>query len=87
MRQLNAAQQGYGYMMGHHRDFLDCVKTRSTPIAPPEVAHRSTTTCHIANICLRLSRPVEWDPKTERFVDDPEADRMMARAQRSPWTL
>ncbi len=87
MRRLNAAQQGYGYMMGHHRDFLDCVKTRSAPIAPPEVAHRSTTTCHIANICLRLGRPVQWDPKAERFVDDPEADRMMARAMRSPWTL
>ena len=87
LRELNAAQQGYAYMMGHHRDFLDCVKTRATPIAPPEVAHRSTTTCHIANIALRLGRKLRWDPKAERFVGDVEADRMMARATRSPWTL
>ena len=87
LRELNAAQQGYAYMMGHHRDFLDCVKTRAKPIAPPEVAHRSTTTCHIANIALRLGRKLRWDPKAERFVGDPEADRMMARAMRSPWTL
>ena len=87
LRELNATQQGYAYMMGHHRDFLDCVKTRAKPVAPPEVAHRSTTTCHIANIALRLGRTLRWDPKAERFVGDPEADRMMARATRSPWTL
>jgi len=87
LRELKAAQQGYGYMMGHHRDFLDCVKTRAKTIAPPEVAHRSTTICHIGNICLRLGRKLTWDPQAERFVNDAEANRMMARAMRSPWRL
>jgi len=87
MRELNAAQQSYAYMMGHHRDFLDCVKTRAKTIAPPEVAHRSTTVCHIDNICLRLGRKLIWDPKAERFVNDAEANRMMARAMRSPRRL
>ncbi|MHC4511802.1 MAG: Gfo/Idh/MocA family protein, partial [Planctomycetota bacterium] len=45
---------------GHHRNFLDCVKTRARTIASAEVAHRSTTTCHVANICLRLGRHVSW---------------------------
>jgi predicted dehydrogenase len=87
MRKLNAAQRGYEYMEGHHRDFLDCVRTRARTIASPEVAHRSTTTCHIANICLRLGRKLRWDPQAERFVNDAEADRMLARAMRSPWRL
>ena len=87
MRKLNAAQQGYAYMAGHHRDFLDAVRARGRTIAPPEVAHRSTTTCHIANICLRLGRKLQWDPAAERFIGDPEADRMLARATRSPWRL
>lgn len=72
---------------GHHRNFLDCVKTRSVPVAPAEIAHRSTTTCHVANICLRLGRKLRWDPQTERFVNDPEADRMLARATRALWFL
>jgi len=72
---------------GHHRNFLDCVKTRGRPIAPAEIAHRSTSTCHVANICLRLGRKVRWNPETERFVNDPEADRMLGRAMRSPWRL
>ncbi len=72
---------------GHHRNFLDCVKTRAVPIASAEVAHRSTTTCHIANICLRLGRKLRWNPQTETFVNDAEADRMISRAKRSPWRL
>ncbi|NLT76439.1 MAG: gfo/Idh/MocA family oxidoreductase, partial [Planctomycetes bacterium] len=87
LRKLSGSQRDYEYMMGHHRNFLDCVKTRAKTIAPPEVAHRSTTTCHIANICLRLGRKLTWDVEAERFVNDPEADRMMARAMRSPWRL
>ncbi len=87
MRKLSAAQRGYEFMEGHHRDFLECVRTRARTIAAPEVAHRSTTICHIANICLRLGRKLQWDPAAERFVNDPEADRMLARAMRSPWRV
>jgi len=87
MRKVNFAQKGYGFMTGHHRNFLDCVKTRAKTIAPAEIAHRSTTTCHVANICLRLGRKVRWNPKTERFVNDAEADRMLARSMRAPWHL
>ncbi|MFH1718092.1 MAG: hypothetical protein ABIF19_12120 [Planctomycetota bacterium] len=46
---------------GHHRNFLDCVKTRAQTIASAEAAHRSTTTCHVANICLRLGRSLNWN--------------------------
>jgi predicted dehydrogenase len=70
---------------GHHADFLECVRTRRQPIAPAEVAHRSTTVCHAANICLRLGRELTWDPRTETFVNDAEASRMIARAMRGPW--
>jgi len=77
----------YTQLAGHHRNFLDCVKTRAQTIAPPEIAHRSTTTCHVANICLRLGRAMRWNPETERFIDDPEADRMLARTMRPPWRL
>jgi predicted dehydrogenase len=87
LRKLSATQRGYEFMEGHHRDFLQCVRTRARTIAAPEVAHRSTTTCHLANICLRLGRKLQWNPAAEQFVNDPEADRMLARAMRSPWRL
>jgi hypothetical protein len=30
---------------------------------------------------------LRWDPKNERFVNDPEADRFIARAARAPWVI
>ena len=77
---------GKGYPQANHvRNFLDCVKTRRRPIAPAEGAHRANSTCQIANICLQLGRKLKVDPKTETFIDDPMADRMLARAIREPW--
>jgi L-rhamnose isomerase len=70
---------------GH--DFLDCIHSREETSCPPEAAHRSTTVCHLANICVLLGRKVRWDPKHEVFLDDPEANRMIARTMRSPWHL
>ena len=87
MQKLKANQMGYEYMMGHHRNFLDCVKTRRTPISNAEVSHRTVTTCHAGNICLRLGRKLRWDPIAERFVNDEPANRMLERTKRSPWSL
>jgi len=71
----------------HHENFLECVRSRRETITPVEVGHRTITISHLANIAMRLERKVRWDPRAERFVNDPEADRFLARAQRSPWRL
>jgi len=71
----------------HHRNFLDCVRSRKDPVAPCEVAHRSATVCHLGNIAMLLGRELRWDPVRERFVEDDEANRMVSRPQRAPWTL
>ena len=72
---------------GHHRNFLDCVRSRQEPIAPIEQAHRTITVAHLGNIAMQLGRKVRWDPTAERFVDDPQAERMRDRAMREPWRL
>lgn len=71
----------------HHRDFLDCVRTRQSPSACAEVGHHATTTCNLAEISARVGRKVTWDAKVERFVADDEANRMLGRAMRSPWRI
>jgi len=73
--------------MDHLRDFLSCVKTRRQTVANPEVMHRSMTTCHAINICLALKRDLKWDPAKEEFINDPQANRMRARAMRQPWRI
>jgi hypothetical protein len=49
--------------------------------------HRSMSTVHAANICMWLGRDLEYDPVAEAFVNDDEANRLRARAQREPWVI
>jgi len=71
----------------HHRNFLDCVRSRKPPICDVEIGHRSATACHLGNIALRLGRKIQWDPQKEQIVGDDEAARMLSRPYRAPWTL
>ncbi len=70
---------------GHFRNFLDCVKSRATTIAPCEVAHRSATPGHLGQIAMLLGRKIRFNPDTEEILDDPTATRMLGNAMRSPW--
>jgi len=72
---------------GHRRDWLDAIKTREATVAPAEDGHRTATFCHLAVAALQLGRKIRWDPLKEQFIDDPEADAIIARAMRSPWHL
>jgi hypothetical protein len=71
----------------HFRNFIDCVLSRKEPIAPIEQAHRSITIAHLGNIALKVGRNLKWDPKDEHILDDAEANRMLSRPMRAPWTL
>ena len=71
----------------HHRNFIDCVLSRSEPVAPIEEAHRSITIAHLGNIGMRLGRDLRWDPETERILGDEEASTMLDRPMRQPWTI
>jgi len=85
LRDSSVSGIGYTYMAGHVRNFLDCVRSRRQPASGPEISHRSHTIAHCANICLRLGRKLQWDPEGERFVNDDDANRMLARKMRGPW--
>jgi predicted dehydrogenase len=69
----------------HHLDWLTSIRTRKEPAAPAEVGHRSCSACLIAHATMRLGRPLKWDPKAERFLNDEEANRLLSRTQRAPY--
>lgn len=72
---------------GHHRNFLDCVKSRKQTITPCETAHRSATPGHLGQIAMLLERKIKFNPETEEIIGDPTASRMLSRSYRSPWHL
>ncbi|MGK7395647.1 MAG: Gfo/Idh/MocA family protein [Candidatus Cyclobacteriaceae bacterium M3_2C_046] len=71
----------------HQRDFVNAVRKRKDPQVPVEVGHSSCTVCTLGNIAYDLGRPLRWNPYTETFVNDPEADKHMHRAYRSGYNL
>jgi predicted dehydrogenase len=71
----------------HVQNFLDCVRSRRETIAPAEIAHRSASVGHLAMVAMTLGRKLKWDPVTEHFVEDAEAQSLLSRSYRSPWYL
>jgi predicted dehydrogenase len=69
----------------HVRDFLDCIRTRRQPAANADVTRRGHIVSHVAAIGWRLGRKVSFDPQSETFINDVEANRMCSRARRAPW--
>ena len=71
----------------HMGNFFQCIETGARPISDVVTVGNGTITCHLANIALRLGRKLTWDPATETFVGDEEANRMRSRAARQPWAV
>lgn len=69
----------------HIREFLRCVKSRGIPAANADVASQTHIAAHAAYIASQLGRSVQFDPVTEAFVNDDEANRMRTRTYRAPW--
>jgi predicted dehydrogenase len=71
----------------HHQNWLDCIRTRQTPVCDVEIGCRSTTVSHLGCIAHWTGRPLRWDPTKERFLSDNEANRLRSRAMRTPWRI
>jgi len=71
----------------HVRNFLDCVKSRKRPNADIEEGHLSAVMCHLGNLSTKLGRSIKWDATKEQCVGDDEANRLLTKAYRAPWTL
>jgi predicted dehydrogenase len=70
-------------IVNHMGNFFDCVTARRQPLSDIESQHRSISTCHLANIAIKLGRTLQWDPETEQFPNDPDANQLLQRPQRT----
>ncbi len=67
---------------GEHRDFLNAVKSRKPAAYTAEDLHRLSATLHLGAIAMDLERKLQWNPDTEAFVNDREADALRRRKAR-----
>lgn len=74
--------------VNHTLNFINCVKSRQTPICPIHEALRTVSVAHLANACFRTGRSeLQWDPDKQEVINAPDADGILRRAYRSPWQL
>ncbi|UCD30142.1 MAG: Gfo/Idh/MocA family oxidoreductase [Planctomycetota bacterium] len=72
----------------HLDNFFECVESRKQPSADIEDGHISTVLCHLGNISYRLGgRKLLFDGKSEKFINDNEANMYLKRVPRKPWVI
>lgn len=73
----------------HFANFIKAVRSRKTSDqnGPVETARLASSLAHLGNISYRLGRRLQFDPDTERFVGDAQADAMLTRNYRAPYVV
>jgi predicted dehydrogenase len=73
----------------HYLNFIDAVRAQDPSMVngPVESAHLSSALAHLGNIAYRTGRNLKFDPKTEKFIGDEEANSMLSRPPRSPYVI
>jgi predicted dehydrogenase len=69
----------------HMNDFLAAIASRGRPVADIEEGHISSASCILANLAMKLGRPINWDPVKGQVIGDEEANRLLKRPYREPW--
>ena len=75
--------------VGHFENFIDCVRSRKREDLHCEIeqGHLSTSLCHLANIAYFTNRKLVFDPATETFTGDDEANKFLKREYREPFVV
>ncbi|MDR1925968.1 MAG: Gfo/Idh/MocA family oxidoreductase [Planctomycetaceae bacterium] len=71
----------------HIRNFFDCIKTREQPVCNADVICSSHIACHASALSWLLKRELNFDPATDNFINDNQANRLKTRAWREPWSV
>ncbi|MBA2114118.1 Gfo/Idh/MocA family protein [Bremerella alba] len=71
----------------HGQAFVDAMRSRKQPSANIEVGHHSSNPGHLMNISWKVGRTIQWDAKKEQVVGDPEANSLVTKQYRAPWSL
>ena len=74
-------------IVNHMGNFFDCVRTRKSPLSNVEDQHRSVSVCHLGNISMWAGRKIRWDPEKQEVIDDPQANALCKREQRSGFEI
>jgi hypothetical protein len=67
--------------------FGQAVRARKPAGGNAEAAYRTITAIHLANIALRVGRPIRFDPDKDQIIGDEQANRLVNPPMRAPWHI
>ena len=73
----------------HYQNFVDAIRANdaSKLNCGIEDGHLSSSLAHLGNISYRVGRKLTFDGKSERFVSDAEADKLLTREYRKGFAI
>lgn len=71
---------------GHHRNWIDCIKSREAPVAEVEKGARTVSIIHLGNLAYWHHKTLKWNPHEWKF-EDPADNHLLDRDRRDPWQL
>ena len=73
----------------HYANFIEAVRSRKREDLNAEIEEGalSCNLMHLANISYRVGRTLHWDAKTLTCIGDPEANKLLTRAYRTPFVV
>lgn len=69
----------------HMINFLAAIDKGTRPVADIEQGHISTASCILANMSMKLRRPLHYNPQQRIVTGDEEATKLLQRSYRAPW--
>jgi predicted dehydrogenase len=69
----------------HLVNFLHAIESGQRPVADIEEGHISTASCILANLSMKVERPLRYDPIARQIIGDAEATSLLQRTYRGPW--
>jgi predicted dehydrogenase len=83
------SDQGLAGGDDHHNNWIKAVRSRRPEDLNAEIieGHYSAALCHLGNVSCRVGRKLAFDPKTETFGDDKQANGYLSRNYREPFVV
>jgi hypothetical protein len=67
-------------------NFMSCIKSRQKPVCDIEIGHRSSNMSLLGMLSAKIGRSIQWDGDKEVIPGDPDANKLLKREYRAPWT-
>lgn len=67
-------------------DFILSIESDKLPVCDIEIGHRSTNMSLLGMLSHKLGRSVQWDYEKGRIIGDEEANKLLSREYRAPWS-